>query len=75
MVEVTFRVFFPRRKPSFMRELYCDYVLSQLLYYERGYFEMNKWNSQQVCCRLHPFVLLDNNKEGPDNFSGGCSPN
>jgi hypothetical protein len=27
-----------------------------------------------VCCRLYPFILLDNKKEGPGNFSGGCSP-
>jgi hypothetical protein len=29
-----------------------------------------KW----VCCRLYPFILLDNKKEGPANFSGGRSP-
>jgi hypothetical protein len=29
-----------------------------------------KW----VCCRLYPFILLDNKKEGPGNFSGGRSP-
>jgi hypothetical protein len=25
-------------------------------------------------CRLYPCILLDNKKEGPSNFSGGCSP-
>jgi hypothetical protein len=24
--------------------------------------------------RLYPFILLDNKKEGPRNFSGGRSP-
>jgi hypothetical protein len=27
-----------------------------------------------VCCRLYPFILLDNNKEGPGNFSSECIP-
>ena len=26
------------------------------------------------CCRLYPFILLDNKKEGPGNFSSGRSP-
>jgi hypothetical protein len=29
---------------------------------------------QRVCCRLYPFIFLDNNKEGHGNFSGGRSP-
>jgi hypothetical protein len=60
MVEVIFRVFCCRRKPSLMRELYCGYVLSRMLYSES--------------CRLYPFIFLDNKKEGPGNFSSGCSP-
>jgi hypothetical protein len=26
------------------------------------------------CCRLYPFICWIIIKEGPDNFSGGCSP-
>jgi hypothetical protein len=29
---------------------------------------------KRVCCRLYPLILLDNKKEGLDNFTGGCSP-
>jgi hypothetical protein len=25
-------------------------------------------------CRLYPFILLDNKKEGPSNFSSRCIP-
>jgi hypothetical protein len=65
---------FPRRKPSFIRELYCGYVSLRILYYERGYYEKKKRKLQQVCCRLYPFIFLDNKKEGPDNLFGGRSP-
>jgi hypothetical protein len=57
-----------------MRELYCSCVLLQILYYERGDYERKKMRLQRMCCRLYPFILLDNKKEGPGNFSGGCSP-
>jgi hypothetical protein len=57
-----------------MRELYYICVLSRLLYSERGDSERKKRKLQQVYCRLYPFILLDNKKEGPDNFSGGRSP-
>ena len=68
------RVFFPRRKPSFMKELYCGYVSLQILYSERGYCERKKRNLQRVCCMLYPFICWIIKKEGPDNFSSGCSP-
>jgi hypothetical protein len=73
-VEVNFRDFFPRRKPSFMRELYCGCVLLRILYSERGDCERKKRKLQQVCCRLYPFILMNNKKEGPDIFSSGHSP-
>jgi hypothetical protein len=57
-----------------MRELYCGCALSLLLYFERGYYERKKRKLQWVCCRLYPFILLDNKKEGPGNFSGGRIP-
>ena len=57
-----------------MREVYCDCVLLQILYSERGDPEKKKRKLQRVCCRLYPFILLDNNKEGPVNFSSGRSP-
>jgi hypothetical protein len=57
-----------------MRELYCGCVLSRILYSERGDCERKKRKLQWVCCRLYPFILLDNKKEGPGNFSGGRSP-
>jgi len=74
MVEVIFKVFSPRRKPSLMRELYCGCVLFRILYYERGYCEINKMKLQWVCYRLYPFILLDNKKKGLDNLSSGCIP-
>jgi hypothetical protein len=74
MVEVMFRFFSPRRKPSFMREMYCGYVSFRILYFERGDREIKKKKLQCVCCRLYPFILLDNKKEGHGNFSGGHSP-
>jgi hypothetical protein len=46
-----------------MRELYCSCVLLQILYSERGDRERKKRKLQQVCCRLYPFILLDNKKE------------
>jgi hypothetical protein len=57
-----------------MRELCCRCVLWRMFYSERGYCEKKKRKIQRVCCRLYPFILLDNKKEGPDNFSGGHSP-
>jgi hypothetical protein len=42
------RVFFPRRKPSVMREMYCGYVLWIVLYSKRGYYERKKRKVQQV---------------------------
>jgi hypothetical protein len=48
---------------------YCEYCIL-----ERGDCERKKRKLQWVCCRLYPFILLDNNKEGPNNFSGGRSP-
>jgi hypothetical protein len=57
-----------------LRELYFSYVLSQILYSERGNYERKKRKLQRVCCRLYPFILLDNKNEGPGNFSGGRSP-
>jgi hypothetical protein len=56
-----------------MRELYCSCVLLRILYYERGHCERKKRKLQWVCCRLYPFILLDNKKEGPGNLSSGCS--
>jgi hypothetical protein len=46
----------------------------RILYSERGDCERKKRKLQRVCFRLYPFILLDNKKEGPDNFFGGCSP-
>jgi hypothetical protein len=66
--------FFPRRQPSFMRELYCGCVSLRILYSEIGYCERKKRKLQRLCCRLYPFILLDNKKEEPRNFSGGRSP-
>jgi hypothetical protein len=57
-----------------MRQLYCDYVSLQILYFDRGVCERKKMKLQWVCCRLYPFILLDNKKEGSSNFSGGCIP-
>ena len=57
-----------------MRALYCGCGWEWILYYERGYCEREKRELQQVCCRLYPFILLDNKKEGPGNFFGVCSP-
>jgi hypothetical protein len=57
-----------------MRELYYGCVLWQILYSKRGNYERKKRKLQLVCCRLYPVILLDNKKEGPDNFSGGRSP-
>jgi hypothetical protein len=41
-------VFFPRRQPSFMREMYCDYVGWKVLYSKRGDYERKKRKLQQV---------------------------
>jgi hypothetical protein len=57
-----------------MRELYCGCVLLRILYSERGDCERKKRKLQRVCCRLYPFILLDNKNEGPDNFYRGHSP-
>jgi hypothetical protein len=57
-----------------MRELYCGSVLSRILYSERGDCERRKRKLQRMCCRLYPFILLDNKKEGPSNFSGERNP-
>jgi hypothetical protein len=66
--------FFPRRKPSVMREMHCGYALWRILYYEIGDCERKKRNLQQVFCRLYPFIFWIIIKEGPRNFSGGRSP-
>jgi hypothetical protein len=57
-----------------MRELYCGCVSFRILYSRRGDCESKKRKLEWVCCRLYPFILLDNKKEGPANFSGGRSP-
>jgi hypothetical protein len=44
------------------------------LYSERGDCERKKRKLQRVCCRLYPFICWIIIKEGPGNFSGGCSP-
>ena len=54
-----------------MREMYCSYRSLRILYSERGDYEMKKMKLQRVCCRLYPFILLDNKKERPRNFYGG----
>jgi hypothetical protein len=72
--KIHFRVFFPRRQPSLMRELYCGCVLLWMLYSETGDCERKKRKLHRVCFRLYPFILLDNKKEGPGNFTGGRSP-
>jgi hypothetical protein len=46
----------------------------RILYYERVDCERKKRKLQRVCCRLYPFILFDNKKEGPDNFSSGHIP-
>jgi hypothetical protein len=46
-----------------MRELYCGCVLSRILYSERGDCERKKRKLQWVCCRLYPFILLDNKRK------------
>jgi hypothetical protein len=42
------------------KEMYYNYVSSRILYSERGYCERKKRKLQRVCCRLYPFILLDN---------------
>jgi hypothetical protein len=48
---------------------HCEYcILSEETVRERrGSYSM-------VCCRLYPFICWIIIKEGPGNFSGGCSP-
>ena len=60
--------------PLFMREMYCNYDIIANIVFKRIDCERKKRKLQWVCCRLYPFILLDNKKEGPDNFSGGRSP-
>jgi hypothetical protein len=57
-----------------MRELYYGYVLLRILYSERGYYDIKKMKLHRVHCRLYPFILIDNKKEGPVNFSSLHSP-
>jgi hypothetical protein len=49
-------------------------VDGRILYSEIGDCERKKRKLQWVCCRLYPFICWIIIKEGPDNFSGGCSP-
>jgi hypothetical protein len=46
-----------------MRELYCGFVCVRILYSERRYCERKKRKLQRVCCRLYPFILLDNKRK------------
>jgi hypothetical protein len=57
-----------------MGEFYCDNVSLCILYSKRGVFERKKRKLQWVCCRLYPFICWIIINEGPNNFSGGCSP-
>jgi hypothetical protein len=56
-----------------MREMYCGYVLWQILYSEIGDYERKKRKLHWVCCRLYPFICWIIIKEGPGNFSSGRS--
>ena len=57
-----------------MREMYCGYVTLWMLYSEWGDCNRKKRKLQRVCCRLYPFILLDNKNGGLDNFSSGRNP-
>jgi hypothetical protein len=46
-----------------MRKMYCGYVSLRILYSERGECEIKKRNLEWVCCRLYPFILLDNKRK------------
>jgi hypothetical protein len=45
-----------------MRNCIAAMYVSKYLYSERGYCEKKKRQLERVCCRLYPFILLDNNK-------------
>jgi hypothetical protein len=45
-----------------------------IFYSKRGDCERVKRKLQQMCCRVYPFILMDNNKGRNEIFFGGCSP-
>ena len=46
----------------------------RIFYSKRGDCETKKMKFNGFCCRLYPFICWIIIKEGPGNFSGGCSP-
>jgi hypothetical protein len=43
--------------------------MTMYYYSERGDYERVKRKLHQICCRLYPFILLDEIKERIGNFS------
>jgi hypothetical protein len=72
-VEVMLGFFFPRWKPSFMRNCITTVCVRKYCIM-REETERKKMKLQWVCCRLYPSICWIIIKEIPGNFYGGCSP-